>query len=136
MQRTSLDANKPFLPQLLTMFSNPEQAAAFEEEMRRLELEAMSSYTCGCPGAKHYCGRGDDDREDDDRDESPMRSWAEYEIEEVSEGDKNFLLKHKSDQEPPIQISMREDQKGGFQWVGLPDCFQSYLGGFSAADIE
>ena len=63
-----------------------------------------------------------------------IAKYKEYEI--VIEDDRNFILKHKEDLEPAIQITMRENPQGGFQWIGLPDCLKMQLGVFSAEEIE
>lgn len=62
-----------------------------------------------------------------------IAKYKNYEI--VIEDDRNFILKHKEDQEPAIQITMREEGNG-FQWVGLPDCLKMQLNVFSAEEVS
>ena len=50
-----------------------------------------------------------------------IAKYKNFEI--IIEDDRNFILKHKEDLEPAIQITMREEAHG-FQWVGLPDCLK------------
>ena len=62
-----------------------------------------------------------------------IAKYKNYEI--VIEDDRNFILKHKEDLEPSIQITMREEGNG-FQWVGLPDCLKMQLNVFSPEEVS
>ena len=68
--------------------------------------------------------------------ESNGDELAKYEdFELMVEDDRNFILKHKEDLLPAIQITMREKDHG-IEWIGLPDCFKEQLKAFSEEDVE
>ena len=48
--------------------------------------------------------------------------WIDYKDYKVFvEYDRNFALQHKEDPSQTIQVEMRLNSEGGFDWVGLPD---------------
>ena len=68
--------------------------------------------------------------------ESDGRELAEFkDFEIVIVDDRNFILKHKEDLEPAIEVTMRQ-KVDGFQWIGLPNCLKVQLNAFSAEDVE
>ena len=75
----------------------------------------------------------DDDNSCFDGGGSELAKYKDFEI--VVEDDRNFILKHKEDLEPAVQITMRQDDHG-VQWIGLPECLKEQLNAFSAEDVE
>jgi len=49
----------------------------------------------------------------------------------IIEDNRNFVLQHRTDESKQIQVQMRPGPKGGFEWVGLPDCLKMQLTVFS-----
>ena len=45
-------------------------------------------------------------------------------------------MKHKTDETKAIQITMREDGQGGYEWIGLPECFKRELSVFRQEEIN
>ncbi len=52
------------------------------------------------------------------------------------EDDRNFVLRHKTDETQAIQVVMRENDAGGFEWIGLPEAFKRQLTVFSEEEIS
>ena len=53
----------------------------------------------------------------------------------IIEDNRNFVLQHRTDESKQIQVQMRPGPKGGFEWVGLPDCLKMQLTVFSDQEI-
>lgn len=63
-----------------------------------------------------------------------IAKYKDYEI--IVEDEKNFILKHREDAEPAINIAFRESSDGGNEWVGLPEALKMQLNVFSAEEIS
>ena len=62
-----------------------------------------------------------------------IAQYRDFEI--VVEDDRNFVLKHKEDATQAIQVVMRENNEGGFEWVGLPEALKRQLTVFSEEEV-
>ena len=51
-----------------------------------------------------------------------IAQYKDYEI--IIEDNRNFIMKHKTDESKQIQITMRPNGSGGFEWVGLPEALK------------
>ena len=45
-------------------------------------------------------------------------------------------MKHKTDESRAIQITMRDNGAGGWEWIGLPECFKRELSVFRQEEIN
>ena len=66
--------------------------------------------------------------------EQGIAQYKEYEIE--IEDNRNFILKHRTDDSRAIQVTMRENGNGGYEWIGLPECFKRELSVFRQEEIN
>ena len=48
--------------------------------------------------------------------------YKDFEV--IVEDKHNFMLRHKTDETREIQITMKQNSSGGFDWVGLPACLK------------
>ena len=63
-----------------------------------------------------------------------IAQYKDYEI--IIEDQYNFVLKHKTEEGRNIQITMRQNASGGYEWIGLPDCIKRELSVFRQEEIE
>lgn len=59
--------------------------------------------------------------------------YKDFEV--IVEDKHNFMLRHKSDDTRQIQITMRENANGTFDWVGLPACLKLQMNVFSKEEV-
>ena len=60
--------------------------------------------------------------------------YKDYEI--IIEDQRNFIMRHRTDEDRAIQITMRENSAGGYEWIGLPDCLKRELSVFRQEEIN
>ena len=63
-----------------------------------------------------------------------IAQYKDYEIE--IEDQHNFVMKDRTDETKAIQITMRDDGQGGYEWIGLPECFKRELSVFRQEEIN
>ena len=64
---------------------------------------------------------------------SGIDEFKDYEI--IVEDNRNFIMRNMKDPSKEIQITMRENDDGTFDWVGLPEALKLELRPFSQQEI-